>query len=134
MIHFLYGRAGSGKSFEVFEQIADRLSQGKPCLLLVPEQQAVISEKRAAARFAGLNTFSLEILNFKRLANHVFRQAGGLFGQSIDSNGKRILMWRILASLIPFLKEYQNVSPADTALVDLLLSTCESLRQRRITP
>ncbi len=134
MVHFLYGRAGSGKSYEVFERIAVCLAQGKPCLLLVPEQQAVISEKHAASRFAGMNTFSLEILNFKRLANHVFRQAGGLFGQSIDGNGKRILMWRILASLIPFLKEYQNVSPADTSLIDLLLRTCESLRQRRITP
>lgn len=134
MLHLIRGRSGTGKTTFLFEKIRQCLAENRECILLVPEQNAVAAEKKAARDFRDVDTFSLEILNFRRLANHVFRSVGGLAGESIDKCGKEILMWRVVASLLPFLTEYANLSPADTFSLKLLLDTCEGLRRRRVTP
>ena len=50
MITFLYGTYGSGKTTAVLDHIARDTSQGIHTFLLVPEQEAVQSERKTLER------------------------------------------------------------------------------------
>ena len=45
MLHLILGRAGSGKSTRLTEAIAADVAAGKPAWLIIPEQQANLSER-----------------------------------------------------------------------------------------
>ena len=51
MLQFILGRAGSGKTAEVFSRVAAALKDGKSPVLLVPEQFSFETERAAALRF-----------------------------------------------------------------------------------
>ena len=82
MTTFIFGRAGSGKSTLIYKKAAESLASNRHTYLIVPEQQAVDAEARMADLLDKLpgNSYELdlEILNFKRLCNRVFREHGGL--------------------------------------------------------
>ena len=100
MIEFVCGRAGSGKSEYVAEKIRAALAHagdplsgnGKKIYLIVPEQQAVVWESRAARTFPPKAALQLEIVNFSRLCNLVGRTYGGLTDNYITRGGKAALM------------------------------------------
>ena len=48
MIRFVTGLPGSGKSHTIRTLLTDALSRGMDCVLLVPEQQAVLNAALAA--------------------------------------------------------------------------------------
>ncbi|MBP3918983.1 MAG: PD-(D/E)XK nuclease family protein [Clostridia bacterium] len=115
MITFLYGRSGTGKSYTVTKEIGVRLSQGEKVILLCPEQEAVIAEARLTEAFGGkIPTEHLEILNFGRLPERVFRESGGLTVQELGTGGRRLFMQKTLTQTAPLLKEY-GMSSSDTA-------------------
>ena len=78
MIRFVTGLPGSGKSHTIRTLLTDALSRGMDCVLLVPEQQAVLWERDLAAHLPPSAWLKLELTNFTRLANTVFRLYGGL--------------------------------------------------------
>ena len=71
MLHLILGGAGSGKSTLLTERIARDVQNGKKCWLIIPEQQANLSERTILPMLptgAGL-TFS--IAGFSRLYREV---------------------------------------------------------------
>ena len=89
MLRIWMGRANTGKSARVLEEICSR---GVPALLLVPEHathQAELDLCRAcgpgASRFA-------EVLSLRLLARRVLSRTGGLAGEALDAGGKLLLM------------------------------------------
>ena len=78
MLHFLIGEAYSGKTTALFELTRSLTEQGRRVLFFVPEQQTAETEA-ALIRFCK-NTVGehLEVLNFQRLPNRIFRELGGL--------------------------------------------------------
>ena len=101
MVKLIYGMAGTGKSTYVYNQIVKDLENNKRVLLLTPEQQAVLSERAIAERTKEKNvsTLELEILSFRRLANHVFRMYGGLCYRYLEDSGKYLVLWATLSSI-----------------------------------
>ncbi len=131
MINFIYGRAGSGKTARICDLAAKSASEGRRVFLLVPEQMALGTEKRMTALLENAPSLSLEILNFRRLCNHIFREVGGLSYSYITKSGRMLLMWQTLTELAPMLK---TVHSPDRSTVERMLSVITELKTYCISP
>lgn len=69
MIEIYYGRAGTGKTEQLFERMCDHDN----VILVVPEQLSITRETEIQTR--GIR--GVQVLSFSRLANTVFRTLGG---------------------------------------------------------
>ncbi len=136
MIRFIYGIAGSGKSTYIASKIMNDLQSGENALLIVPEQQMVETEQRFAEinESSDIPVIGLEILNFTRLANRVFRRFGGLSYNYIGNGARQIIMWRVLFTLSPVLAEYRNISLTDKNILRLMQDTISEFIRYNITP
>ena len=135
MIEFVCGRAGCGKSEYVsarLRALLDGIAPEKRLWLIVPEQQAVVWESRAARTLPPYAPLSLDIVNFTRLANLAARAYGGLSEHCVTRGGKAALMWSALRSLAPSLSVYGG-RRADRA-VPALLSAVSELKRCGVTP
>lgn len=96
MLQFILGRAGSGKTAEVFSRVAAALKDGKSPVLLVPEQFSFETERAAALRFGMKDAARVQILSFTRLAERVLRQVGGVAEQVMSDVTRTLLLSRAL--------------------------------------
>ena len=131
MINFIYGRAGSGKSSRVFELAASAVRDGKRTIVIVPEQMALEAEARMTELIGDAPTLSLEILNFRRLCNRIFREYGGLSYSYVTKSGQMLMMWRELSELAPMLK---SGIVADKSTASQMLSAISEFKSYCITP
>lgn len=134
MIHLLCGEAGSGKSTAILARMAEVLAAGGQAYLLVPEQEAVSREREVIAALPPSAQLRFEVFNFSRLANHVFRHAGGLSYRGITPGGRALIMWQTLRALSPFLGEYGERAKNDAALTALMRAAVSECKAYAITP
>ena len=144
MIHFFTGRAGSGKSTAVIEAIRSALAiPERELVLLVPEQQTVAWESRLAAALPASANLRLEITNFTRLANTVFRTYGGLSEPVIDEGSRSLLIWRAMLGTWDSLQVYTGGAPKPDAKSDAgheerniprLMAAVDELKTAGVTP
>jgi ATP-dependent helicase/nuclease subunit B len=132
MLTILIGRAGTGKTAELFNRI---LSRGKkrPQILLVPEQASHEAERRLCETGGNGACLYAEVLSFTRLANRVFSSAGGLAEPALDPGGRLLLMYQAVKSVSGQLKAYLRPSQKP-AFLSGLLSTADELKSCRISP
>lgn len=127
MLHFVKGRAGSGKTSYMRNLIADRLSssQSKP-LLIVPEQFSFETE-RAMLRFLGAGKMKeVDIFSFSRLSSWALK--GQLDNTSIPSDGVRqALMSEAVLQLQGRLQIFRNCYSSRGAL-ESLVDFCKELK------
>ena len=77
MLRLILGRAGSGKTRLVREEIAERVQQGRRGIfLLVPEQYSFESERAMLERLGPRDVRLVEVSSFTRLCERVFRETG----------------------------------------------------------
>ena len=76
MLHILTGRAGSGKTKEIYRRMV-RAGKDRPQLLLVPEQASFEAEQRLCRENGNRAGLYGEVLTFTRLENRVLSLAGG---------------------------------------------------------
>ena len=135
MIRFVTGLPGSGKSHTIRTLLTDALSRGMDCVLLVPEQQAVLWERDLAAHLPPSAWLKLELTNFTRLANTVFRLYGGLTRPKIDDGGQTLVLWRALLSVYDSLAAYGNVTGGrEDKNLSLLCAAIAELKQNGVSP
>ena len=77
MLYRIFGRNGSGKTHLIFEKLAECIENKKHAFLIVPEQSAVTTEKAVVQKLGNISNSYIEVINFKRLCNRVFRETGG---------------------------------------------------------
>lgn len=130
MVKFIYGRSGSGKTEWLFETAEKAVSEGRHVYFLVPDREAVNTERAAAKRLLGADT---DIITFKRLCDFVFRRYGGVCRTYIDAGAKKILMRRALTSLSPTLSVYGGISDSDTNIVNELVSLRTEMKHGKIS-
>ena len=130
MIKFVYGAPGSGKTHYVFECLKE---DHENALLIVPEQQTVICERKALEFLPESSQLTFEVLNFSRLCNKVFRLFGGLSYHYIGSGMKSLFMWRTLRELAPLLEEYK-ISGNEMSMTPLMLASVSELKNYSISP
>ncbi len=131
MIEFIYGRSGSGKTYRVCQKAAEAVQNGRTVFLIVPEQMALDTESKMTSMLHGSPTLSLEILNFRRLCNRIFREYGGLSYNYITNSGKQLMMWRTVTELAPMLKCRTS---AERGAVSKMLSAVNEMKAYGISP
>lgn len=129
MITFITGRAGYGKTTYVEKMIQDDVENGIDVVLIVPEQQAVVRETSLSSLLPASANLKLEITNFTRLANSVFRQYGGLSETVVDAPLRSLLVWKAMQLKKSSLKLY-----SDDSAVIRLMSVIDELKCSGISP
>lgn len=136
MITEITGAAGSGKSSRIYNLVGESLSRGRSVFLVVPEQTAVNAERRLSVYCAerGIPTAELEIVSFRRLANRVFREYGGLSYRYIGPGGKAVIAWRVLCQVGDALRHWRGVSLSDISTINAMCAQLDELRSSGISP
>lgn len=134
MLRLVYGQSGCGKSAYFYSQIIEDLKAGKRPILIVPDQNILMAERKLSEVADGVSTFDLEVISFRRLSDYVFRLTGGLSFNTVDERDLLMIMWRTLREVSPFLKNYTNVDDKNSAFAELMYSTVKELKQFSITP
>ena len=133
MINFIFGTYGSGKTTEIFKRISEDTQQKKRCFLIIPDQEAVVFERRSLGELPIESQLYLETLSFSRLYNRVCREYGGLSYSYITKPIRSLIMWKSLRDLRPLLREYASHEAFDMTLTDLMLSTVGELKASGIS-
>lgn len=132
MTELITGSAGSGKGTYIIEKIREQLEKKKRMFLIVPEQEAVIWERRICAELPPSSALYLQVLSFKRLANEVFRTVGGI-SSAFSSKGKRLLlMWSAVLSVSDELSVYRGDEGFEDKYASLMLDAVDELKRNRI--
>ena len=95
MLRILTGRAGSGKTTEIFRRMAAEGQQRKQ-ILLVPEQASFETEQRFCRENGNRAGVYGEVLSFTRLENRVLTLAGGVAQPMLDEGGRLLTMYAAL--------------------------------------
>ena len=135
MLHFITGRPGTGKSTLLLAKLTEHLQSGGQAVLLVPEQQAAAWEIRLAELLPPEAWLRLEVTNFTRLANTVFRMYGGLSLPRIDEGGRTLVLWRAMLSVWDMLKVYNHGADGrEDKNIPALLSAVTECKQNGVMP
>ena len=127
MLRFIYGNPGTGKTEAIFRMLANDAQNKKCALLIVPEQMTVSAERELLKRLPASAQLNIEVLNYTRLANKLFREHGGVAYNSSTRGLQKLLMWRALLIAAPLLSEYGRSGDDDIALADSFLATYNEL-------
>ena len=133
MIRFIYGESGFGKSHRVAELIKKDIENGIHTFLIVPDQEAVSSERKMLSFLPPSAQLSLEVLSFSRLYNRVCREYGGLQYNYLTRPAKQLIMWRTLRELSPMLEHYGSIFDRDPSTTDRMLSAIGELKANAIS-
>ena len=126
MLNFIFGRPGSGKTTYVIDRIRKSVAEGKQTYLIVPEQQAFISESMLADLPAS-SALCFSVISFSRLCTIVSEICGGLTDVAAEGGVRSLVMWQTLREISGELYEYSAVK-ADPAFGQMMLSTIDELR------
>ncbi len=138
MLTFVFGRQGSGKSAYLYQTAARAAAEGV-CrqVFLVPETHSHEAERRLCEAGGDGISLSCEVLTFRRLANRVFAEYGGLADRVLDDGGRILLMQGAFESVRASMKYYVGAASPEllegfVKVVDEFKSCC--LDDRAIMP
>ncbi len=128
MLQLICGPSGSGKSAKITELIRQDIESKRICYLLVPEQQAYISERDLPKKLPKNAGLYFKIVNFTGLCRDVFQKFGGSVDLHADQTSRAVLMWEAIRSLDGVLQQYAKCAKSDAALTESMLGTVEDLQ------
>ena len=134
MLHFIYGPIGSGKTNVLLKYLESDIKQNKKAFFIVPEQETVAAERKIVSLFPSSAQLNVEVLNFSRLCNRIFRTYGGLSYNFASKSIKSLIMWNTLRELSPLLEEYSTSDASDFSLTQKMLSATQELKAYSISP
>ena len=117
MIKIIQGGFHSSAKELILEKIKKLTECYKKSLLIVPEQQTVMTENELTEILPPYAPLCFEVTNFTRLANSVFRSLGGVGAEYCDAPRKALLMWRTLTELSPVLNMTSGKKEITSGLV-----------------
>lgn len=111
-IRYILGRAGSGRTQRIFEEIKYRLKKGgkNKLFLLVPEQFTLQTEFDLITTNELSGIMRVEVISFERLAYKVFDEVGGLKKIDINELGKIMVLKRLFDKYSKELEVYRKIS------------------------
>lgn len=130
-VQFVLGRAGTGKTHAIHQQIHTRLKQtplGSPMILLVPEQ-ASFQEEYALATLPELGgVMGTQVLSFGRLAHRLLQELGDLTMIPVDDLGKHMVLRMLLERHKEELQMFSRsaLQPGFASQLGRLISECKS--------
>lgn len=114
-IRYIFGRAGTGKTSLIFDEIKEGLKNkvDSNFILLVPEQFTLQGEIDLINRIKEPGIMRAQVLSFQRLTYKVFNEVGGLTKRGINELGKLMILRRIFDQYSKELKVYQKAYAQD---------------------
>lgn len=134
MVHIIYGHSGSGKTATLYKYLESDIKCGKRAFFIVPEQETVAVERRVTSLFPASAQLNVEVLNFSRLCNRIFRMYGGISYNFATKPIKALIMWNTLRELSPILEEYRSGETSDFSLTQKMLSATQEFKAYCISP
>ncbi|MGI6175119.1 MAG: PD-(D/E)XK nuclease family protein [Christensenellales bacterium] len=98
-VTYVAGRAGSGKTKWVYDEIRQAMEAHKPVFLVVPDQFVLQTERNLLYELNKSSIVGVEILSLSRLAEKVRKTVGPLTQTMLDKQGHSMLMRRVLADI-----------------------------------
>ncbi len=113
MIHFFIGRAGTGKTTQILDEIKQELQtnpQGTPIIYLIPEQMTfqVEYDLIKTPNLGGM--IRAQVYSFTRLAWRVLQDTGGMVREHITNLGVQMLIRKIVDEKKKELKLFARAS------------------------
>ncbi len=134
-IRYIYGRAGTGKSYTCIEEIEERLKSGekKPLILIVPEQLSFKAEKALIEKTGATGINNVHVLSFQRLAFTIFNEVGGITRSYMDDTGKAIIIGKVIQEVKQNLKLF-NKAVNQMGFIDKIIDTLTEFKRHNVTP
>lgn len=133
MFYRIFGKNGYGKTHYIFDKLAQCVNNRRKAFLIVPEQCAVEAEKLVIRKLGAKSNLYIEVINFKRLCNRVFRTLGGLTSVHLDEGARKMLMLLTLDKIAPLLKEYKDGADLED-FCEKAISTYNLLKASGVSP
>ena len=128
MLRIISGRAGTGKSSAVMNEIARGVSAAEGSyILIVPEQYSHEAERELCAICGDGLSLCAEVLSFTGLARRVAVEVGGGAAQYLDKGGRLLCMALAADTLHSRLKVYSDAR-RKAELQAMLLSAIDELK------
>lgn len=131
-LKLLIGRANTGKTRRIMEQIRGAGESGKQ-ILLVPEHVSHQTEVELVRMCGAGVSRHAEVLSPRLLANRVLSLTGGLTDGTLDAGGKLLMMQLALQETAPVLKMYARPSRKASFLSELV-ALCDELQSCSVLP
>ncbi|MBE6969691.1 MAG: ATP-dependent nuclease subunit B [Ruminococcaceae bacterium] len=128
MLRLILGRAGTGKTGLIINEIRERVGahQGKN-ILIVPEQYSHEAERELLRACGDQCSLYAEVLSFSRLAHSVAREQGGAGRIYADKGGRTLQMALALDRASTSLTVY-GAAKRQPEMISSLLSALDELR------
>jgi ATP-dependent helicase/nuclease subunit B len=119
-LRIIYGRAGSGKSKFIFDEVASLIDKEKKIYIITPEQFSFTAERKLMEAINSNAVLNAEVITLSRMAYRVLNEVGGAIKTNLSKCGRAMLIYWILDSQkknLKFLgKTDENLSLAQNAI------------------
>ncbi len=126
-LKIIYGRAGSGKSKYIYDEINGKIKENKKIYIITPEQFSFTAEQKLLENKKSV--INAEVVTFNRLAYRVINEIGGVVHTNLTKCGKAMLVFSILQkqknNLVFLNKSDENI--------DLCIRTISEFKKHGVT-
>lgn len=126
-LRLIYGKSGCGKSEYCFNEIAKNINKEK-IYIIVPNQMALMAEKRLMEKADNLALVNTEVITFSRMAFRVRNEIGGAKKTDLSKSGKAMLIYDILSKC----KDNLNFLGKNAENVDIIGNSITEFKKHRI--
>lgn len=128
-LRIIYGKAGSGKSNFIFNEINEKIKAGEKnkIYIITPEQFSFTAEKKLMENKKSI--INAEVITFNRMAYRVANEMGGIIHSQLSKCGKAMLIYSILQNEK---KSFYLLNKSDEN-IDLVLRSISEFKKNKIT-
>lgn len=134
-LRILYGRAGSGKTHFILDEIKSRIEEksAKTLVYLVPEQFSFQAEKNLVSATLTGGILKTEALSFQRMAYRIFNETGGITFPHIHPAGKSMIIYQILDKMSDKFKVFSGTCERE-GFVNTISTIITEFKRYSVTP
>ncbi|MCL2249872.1 MAG: PD-(D/E)XK nuclease family protein [Oscillospiraceae bacterium] len=134
MLNLIIGRAGTGKTNYILNEIKQKMELGETnMILLVPEQYSHDAERQLCHVCGDTLSLHAEVLSFTGLSRRMLAESGIRAVETLDSGGQILLIHRALEAVASSLRVF-GLKKMRTEILQRLLETITEFKTRKLTP
>ena len=92
-LKLIYGRAGTGKTEYIFNDIKNKIASEEKIYIITPEQFSYTAEKRLLDTLGDGAVLQVEVLSFERMAYRVINETIPNIDFKIEKSGKSMIIF-----------------------------------------
>ena len=97
-LKILYGRAGSGKSYNIYHKIKNLVEKNEKVFLCVPEQFTHMTERKIMEIIGSISPFSCQVISFERIVQRVYEETGESTSGVLSDTVRSVIMSKAINS------------------------------------